>query len=156
MQDEDEITPRKPYPPGPARMSKVPSWISVGFVIGALVGWTVREPKPAPPPQTRIVEVTRPDPHPIKISTVEAIFEEWRQFAAWRDDDTTEIEIFNTDTNQHDAYEVRRVDDRFYFRTLPRLTRKLIDYGDKLPPNAPIRFAGVEERPASRASRQMP
>ncbi len=150
MDDEDDIEPRKPHPPSPARMSKVPSWISVGFVLGALVGWTLREPKPVPPPPPKVIEVVKFEPRPNQVPTVEALFEKWRHLAAWRDDDTTEIAVWNPDSKEFtEAYEVKRVGDDFYFRSLPHLTRKLINYGEKLPADAPIRFASVEDRARS-------
>jgi hypothetical protein len=146
MEREDDLEPKKPRPLSAAKMSKVPSWISVGFVLGALVGWTLRAPKPQPPPPVKIVEVTKLEPRPNKLATVEALFEQWKHLAGWRDD-TAEFLVWNSDTKKFsEAYEVRRVGEDFYFRSIPQLTRKLVDYGDRLPPDAPIQFAGVEDR----------
>jgi hypothetical protein len=148
MEDDEQFARKKSHPPSAAKMSKVPSWISVGFVLGALVGWTVREPKPVSSEPARVIEVVKLEPRPNKIATVEAIFEQWRHLAAWRDDDTTEIAIWNPDTNAFsEYYEVRRIGDAFYFRTIPRLTRKLVNYSAELPSSAPIKFAGVENAP---------
>jgi hypothetical protein len=132
----------------PAAMSKVPSWISVGLVIGVLIGFAVQ---PAPkPPEVKIVEVVKNVPQPVRFPVAEAVFEAYRSFAAWRDDDTTEIALWNPDTKHYtDFFEVRRVGDLTYFRTIPHLTRQLIDYGSELPANAPIRFAGPEPRRAA-------
>ena len=146
MDREDDIEPRKPRPLSAAKMSKVPSWISVGFVLGALVGWTLRAPQPQPPPPVKIVEVLKMEPRPNKTATVEGLFEQWKHLAGWRDD-TAEVLIWNSDTKEFsEAYEVRRVGEDFYFRSIPQLTRKLVNYADLLPSDAPIRFAGVEDR----------
>jgi hypothetical protein len=147
MDDEPESYEKPARAPSPASMSKVPSWISLGVVIGVLIGFAV-QPKPQPP-QVKIVEVTKTVPQPNPIPTVEAIFAmpEWRSKAVWRDDDTTQIAVWNPDTKQlTDFYEVKRIGEHYYFRSIDRLTRELMNYGDELPSTAPIRFTGAQER----------
>src|SRR4051812_7140862 len=105
MDDETESYDKPSRPPSVAGMSKVPSWISLGVVIGVLIGFAL-QPKPAPP-QVKIVEVTRTAPAPVRIPMAEAVFEEWRRFAVWRDDDSTEIILWNPESKLFsDFYEV--------------------------------------------------
>jgi hypothetical protein len=142
---DDEPSYDAPRSPSPAQMSKVPSWISVGLAIGVLIGLALRPTPKAP--EVRVVEVTKMIPRPTALPTVDAIFEEWQaKFAVWRDD-TAQIVVWNQDKQElSDSYEVRRVDGHFYYRPLNHLTRELMNYGDELPANAPIRFAGAKER----------
>ena len=46
----DDDTPEKPYPLAASKMSKTPSWIMLGFVLGALFVLAVRPPAPKPAP----------------------------------------------------------------------------------------------------------
>jgi hypothetical protein len=156
MDDEPESYEKPARSRSPASMSKVPSWISLGVVIGVLIGFAL-QPKPQPP-QTKYVEVTKTVPRPNSIPTVEAIFEAWRDRAVWRDDDTTQIAVWNPDTNDFtDFYEVKRVGDLLYFRTIPRLTRELMNYAaSELPAKAPILFAGATERTSGKPDPLLP
>lgn len=145
MDDDDSYSYDAPRRPSPAKMSKVPSWISVGVVIGVLIGYSFHPKPPPAPPQVKVVEVPKVAPQPNPIPTVEAIFEAWRVNAVWRDDDTTQIAVWNPQTKEFsDFYEVLRVDDRVYFRSIPALTRELITYEGGAP-DAPIWFAGAKE-----------
>src|SRR5439155_5147300 len=101
------------------------------------------------------VEVEKKTVQPVPLATVGAIFEQWRSFAVWRDDDTTEIEVWNFDTRDFsDCYEVRRIGEMYYYRPIPRLTRERVNYGANLPEQAPIRFAGAASRPRVSAPTQ--
>lgn len=146
-------------------LSKTPSWIMLGFVIGCVVMWTIRKetlyadkeeilakaqyeaahPKPTPtppPPQTRM-----------SLSDMEAIFEEWQGSAVWQFD-TTEVVFWNRESNQFiECVQVLKNGDDLFFRTIPKLTRPLID--DGVPKNAPIRFTEPEDVHAERRTRFM-
>ena len=123
-------------------MSMTPSWVMLGFALGAgfVLALPSREKKPAPP--VRIVEVPKPVLRD-KLTTIEAVFEAWRQFAIWDEDtNTTQFAFWNAETHDFsEYYEVKRDAGELYFRSIPILTRVNADYGDKLPPECPLRFA---------------
>ena len=82
---------------------------------------------------------------------MEAIFERWQNKAIWRHE-LTEVAYWNPTTNQYSEFvEVLRSGEDLYFRTIPRLTRPLID--QDLEPAVPIRFTELEE---TRAARRAP
>jgi hypothetical protein len=145
MDDESEPSERTPQP----RMSMTPSWIMLGFVLGAL--FVVALPpfeneKPSPPVERPEPPEPAAPPTPPQISTVEAVFAEWGENAVW-DDNVTEIALWNTGSNRFsDFFEVRRHGDLYYFRSIPRLTRRVINHGKPLPLNCPLQFTETEER----------
>lgn len=145
MDDEEQNPEKKSHPTPISRMSKVPSWISVGFVLGAVFVWSLFKPKPTPP-EVKIVEVIPPQAHETKLTTIEAVFDEWRENAVWHND-STEIAYWNPGTQEFsEFYEVRRVGEALYFRSIPRLTRRIINHGKPLPPRCPLRFTETEEQ----------
>ncbi len=141
MEDPEEKTP------SPSSMSKTPSWISIGFVLGALFVWLL--PKPAP----EIIEVPVRDESPAplvanlakpNISEVEAVFDEWGSYAVWFDD-TTEIAMWDIDDSQYSRfYEVLRSGNEIYFRSITRLTRPVLTHG--VTTNAPLLFTETEKQ----------
>jgi hypothetical protein len=143
MHDEpDDSSGAEPVPP--AKPSKVPSWVMLGFAFGALFVWSLREP--AVEPTVKVVEVVRPAPQPPKLTQVEAVFESFRTFAVWQNDDSTEIAFWNPDTHDYtDFFEVRRIGNRAYFRSIPRLNGQILNYGARLPADSPIRFTAPAE-----------
>lgn len=149
MEDEDP-KPEKPYPLSTAKMSKTPSWIMLGFLLGAafVAALPPLRKKPAPPAEpTRTAEPARPtEPRePAQLTTIEAVFAEWGRHAVWSDD-TTEVALWNSqDRAFTDFYEVRRYGGVFYFRTLSRLTRRIITRGKPLP-DSPLQFTETEEQ----------
>lgn len=145
MDDDEPVSERKSYPTPVSKMSKVPSWISVGFVLGAVFVWGLFKPKPVPP-EVKIVEVVRPTPTETKLTTIEAVFADWGQHAVWHND-STEIAYWNTGTEDFsEFYEVRRVGEALYFRSIPRLTRRIVNRGKPLPAECPLRFTETEEQ----------
>jgi hypothetical protein len=152
MEDQDDQAPRKRYPLSPAKMSKTPSWIMLGFVLGALfvVALPPLGDKPAPKNevQVRLVEPpAAPDksPEPPQLTTIEAVFAEWGRHAVWSDD-TTQVALWNIDKRAYsDFYEVRRLGGTYYFRTIPRLTRRIMTRGKPLP-ESPLQFTETEEQ----------
>lgn len=148
---DDEPRSPKRYPVSTAKLSKTPSWVMLGFVLGvvtvaSLPSW--KKEKPAPP-----AIAVAPEPKPAKreaktpprISTIEAVFDEWKAYAVW-DFNSTEVALWNSETNEYsDYFEVLRYADRFYFRSLPVLTRRVITRGPALP-NCPLQFTETEEQ----------
>lgn len=143
----DDEAPRenRPHRIPASKMSKVPSWISVGFVLGAVFVWGLFKPKPVPP-EVRIVEVIPPQPQETKLTTIEAVFSDWSEHAVWHND-TTEIAYWNPGTEEFsEFYEVRRLGDALFFRSIPKLTRRIINHGKPLPGGCPLRFTETEEQ----------
>ena len=127
-----------------SRLSKTPSWIMLGFCLGVLFIWALPdEPPPAPPPAPDPVTILL---RPHRMSEVEAVFDQWGQYAVW-DNDTTEVALWNADANAFtDTFEVLRVGETLYFRTIPKLTRPVIRRG--VESKSPLQFTGVpDERP---------
>lgn len=147
--DDDEDPPKKQYPPSVSKMSKVPSWIMLGFVLGAL--FVLALPKrPAPPPaaaparkpQTAAAAAPRPPP---PLSRIEAVFEDWGKHAVWHDD-ATEVALWDPAEERYaDFYEVRRMNGALYFRSIPKLTRRPIDRGKDFE-RSPLLFTETEEQ----------
>ena len=126
-------------------LSKTPSWISFGFVLGALFVWLLPQPEP------QVIEVpvksetalplvatrTRPD-----FSQLEAVFDGWGRYAVW-ENDLTEVALWDIETKQYSRfYEVLRNGDVFYFRSITGLTRPVLTHGVKV--NAPLLFTEPE------------
>lgn len=155
--------------PKPAKepLSKTPSWIMLGFVIGCIVALTIRKDldardKPAalqPPataassstPQLEATPPSKAAPRQLSLSDMEAVFVQWQERAIWRHE-LTEVAFWNPNTNKYsELVEVLRSGEDLYFRTIPRLTRPLIDEVPDLA--VPIRFTELEE---TRAARRAP
>ena len=147
-------------------LSKTPSWIMLGFVIGCIVALTVKRDLDArekagssaatSQPKSSSAQITaappvKPAVTQLSLSDMEAIFERWQNKAIWRHE-LTEVAYWNPTTNQYSEFvEVLRSGEDLYFRTIPRLTRPLID--QDLEPAVPIRFTELEE---TRAARRAP
>jgi hypothetical protein len=147
--DEEEPKPERPYPISTAKMSKTPSWIMLGFLLGAaFVAFLppLRKPAPREPVMLKAIEPARTTERrePPQLTTIEAVFAEWGRHAVW-DDDVTEVALWNLkDKAYSDFYEVRRVGDAFYFRTIPQLTRRVVARGKPIP-ESPLLFTETEE-----------
>ncbi len=135
----DETPPERPVPI--SRLSKTPSWITLGFVLGAIFVLLLPSPEkqappPGPPPQT--VRLERP-----KLTDIEAVFAQWHQYAVWKND-LTEVALWDTETHSYSIfYEVLRNGDVYYFRSIPRLTRPVLTRG--IDPRSPLEFTETEE-----------
>ncbi len=146
--DEDEPPRRKSYPISTAKLSKTPSWIMLGFVLGAF--FVVALPplrKKAPVPEAVRVEFIRPpaprEPRPL--SDIEGVFAIWGQHAVWSDN-VTEVALWNSKERAFtDFYEVRRFGDTLYFRSITTLTRRVLTHGKPLP-ESPLQFTETEEQ----------
>jgi hypothetical protein len=146
--DDDEPQAEKPYPVAKAKLSKTPSWIMLGFVLGAL--FVVALPPLRKPPTEaltlRVVENRPAQPRePQPLTTIEDVFATWGEQAVWSDN-VTEVAMWNIKEKAFcDFYEVRRVGEVMYFRTIPRLTRRIIARG-KLVTECPLQFTETEEQ----------
>lgn len=145
---DDEPASEKDYPLTPAKLSKTPSWIMLGFILGALFVWLLpRDPEPAAPPAParRAAPAETPRTALTTLTTIEAVFEAWGQHAVW-DNDLTEVALWNSGTKSFsECYEIRRTRDTLYFRSIPKLTRLVIRHGKPLP-DSPLQFTETEEQ----------
>jgi len=143
-------------PPSVRQLSKTPSWIMLGFVIGAIFvlslprrsaeGGDVNEgpAEPALPPL--VVLKQEPD-----FTALEAVFTDWQHYAVW-DGDVTEVALWDGEVGQYARfYEVLRAPSAphgsggpgggaitFYYRSIPALTRPVLTHG--VSASAPLLF----------------
>lgn len=141
----------------------------LGFVIGCIVALTVKRDldareknaaaaaaaaaATAKPLATQIEAAPQPKPAPthLSLSDMEAIFQRWQNKAVWRHE-LTEVAYWNPTTNLYSEFvEVVRSGDDLYFRSIPHLTRPLLE--EDVDPAIPIRFTELEE---TRAARRAP
>lgn len=143
--------PAESRPPSAASLSKTPSWIMLGFLLGGacvLALWAPwkKSPPPLPaasPPVPAALEPVK-SRLPPRLLIIEDVFATWGQHAVW-DGDTTEIAFDAGGGTYSELYEVRRRGDILYFRTIPRLTRRVINRG-KPTPECPLQFTETEEQ----------
>ncbi len=137
---EDASSPKAP--------SYAFSWATLGFILGALFVIAL-PPHRAPPPAPAPAPVVVPPPvhrEPLQLTTIEAVFEVWQRHAVW-DGDMTEVALFDGQTKDYsDCYEVLRANGRFYFRSIPRLTRVVVTHG--VPENSPLEFTETADERA--------
>jgi hypothetical protein len=137
--DEPESAVR---PPSPARLSKTPSWVMLGFLLGMLFVWSLPLPKekPVPPPAVeKKPEVPLGQP---RLTAIEAVFEVWGGAAVW-DNDLTEVALWNPERNDYtDCFEVFRSGGNNFFRSIPHLTRPVLTRG--VPENSPLQYTESE------------
>lgn len=152
MEDDSEVPP-KSYPLSPSKMSKTPSWIMLGYVLGILTVLALPPLRKAPPAAAALPEATstpdsplgkRNEPVPApQLTTIEAVFAEWGKHASWTDS-MTEVALWNSSRQSYsDFYEVMRVGNQFYFRSIPTLTRRIIERGKPMP-ESPLLFTETE------------
>jgi len=130
----------------------------LGFVLGAFFVWALPEPEKMPPsppaPEQRAPERTMPASRLPRLTDVEAVFAQWDRYAIW-DDDATEVAYWNEETNNFsNFFEVLRIGDRLFFRSIPHLTRPLIKRGVEA--HSPLLFTGVAEVALSLSERATP
>jgi hypothetical protein len=143
--ETDEERPRKKHPISISKLSKTPSWIMLGFVLGAL--FIIALPDDPPPTPPARPEPAKPaTPVPPQLTTIEAVFEDprWQEFMMWSND-TTELAFWNAGTRGFtDFFEVRRVGGVHYFRSLTALTRPIFNNPRKpVPEDCPLRFTAA-------------
>src|SRR5271165_1481682 len=122
-----------PSPPAPHRPSQVPSWVTLGFVLGALFVLALPrraavEPAPRPAGEPAALRSAKA-PAPARVTTIEAVFASWDKYAVWSHD-TTEVALWSAETMSYsECYEVLKTADGYYFRSIPRLTRPVLTHG---------------------------
>jgi hypothetical protein len=151
MDEENDGPTRKYAGASGAKLSQTPSWVMLGFVLGAvtvasLPPWRTEKPAAKASAAEPAPAAARVAPQePPRISTIEAVFDEWKAYAVW-DYNTAEIALWNGETRAFsDYFEVLRYADRYYFRSLPVLSRRIITRGPALP-NCPLQFTETEEQ----------
>jgi hypothetical protein len=91
----------------------------------------------------RAPEQTRQAARLPRLTDVEAVFAQWDRYAIW-ENDVTEVAYWNEETNSFsNFFEVLRVGDRLFFRSIPKLTRPLVKRGVEA--HSPFLFTGVAE-----------
>lgn len=114
----------------------------LGFLLGALFVWMLPKPPARPSsivaPTPERPALAAPPTHP-RLSDVEAVFEEWRQYALW-DGDTTYVCMWDDVSRTfRDCYEVlRRGESQNYFRNVAR--PRNLRPRDGVPANSPLEF----------------
>jgi hypothetical protein len=148
--DDDEPKPEKRYPVAASKLSKTPSWIMLGFLLGAIFVAALPPFRKKPAPEAAAFRAVEPpkraEPRePPQLTTIEAVFDVWGKHAVWSDD-VTEVALWNDREKEYsDYFEVRRFGDMHYFRTIPRLTRRIIARGKPIP-ESPLLFTETEEQ----------
>jgi hypothetical protein len=136
-------------PSATGKPSQVPSWVTLGFVLGALFVWALPRHEgedPAAHPAEAAPAKPSPPPAPPRITTIEAVFDAWGKYAVWNDD-TTEVALWNSETmNFSDCFEVVRVGDNHYFRSIPRLTRPVLTHGIDEKSALPLEFTETQRQ----------
>ena len=146
----DEPRGKKQYPVAASKMSKTPSWIMLGFLLGAVFVAALPPLRKQRPPETASFKAAEPPKpatprEPPQLTTIEAVFEMWGKYAVWSDD-VTEVALWNDrDKDYTDLFEVRRYGGVNYFRSIPRLTRRIISRGKPIP-ESPLLFTETEEQ----------
>jgi hypothetical protein len=132
----DEETPS---PEAKGKPSQIPSWVSLGFALGALFVMALpRATAPAVPEPTAPVPELRAAT-PLRVSTIEAVFADWGRYAQWNGD-YTQVGLWNPDTKSYsDYFEILRIGESLYVRSIPALTRSVAKLD--LPQECPLEFA---------------
>lgn len=139
MDESEEV-----HPPAAAKLSKTPSWVMLGFLLGVL--FVLFLPRQAPPPAlgpaTAPTPASRPPPTVERALFFEGVFAEWSKYAVW-ENDLTEVGFWNADTKSFsDRFEVLRSGDRVYFRSIANFTRPVLTHG--VPDNSPLQFTETQ------------
>ena len=126
----DEETPSEPAQSKP---SQIPSWVTLGFVLGALFVLALPrraavESRHQPAGEVAAAKPAKPAAAP-RVTTIEAVFAAWDKYAVWSND-STEVALWNTETMSYsECYEVLRTANGYYFRSISKLTRPILTHG---------------------------
>src|SRR3954471_3197914 len=154
--DDEPPRSRSEYPLSSGKLSKTPSWVMLGFILGAAfvlalpplrkpVAPALQPPSPDNVPTIRPASDKRAPAKPPELTTIEDVFIVWAEYAVWARD-TTEVALWNSETRSFaQLYEVRRIDGAFFFRSIPSLTRRLLTH-DLPPTRCPLQFTETEEQ----------
>lgn len=133
--------PVKTYPPAVSRLSRTPSWVMLGFVLGAAFIWAWPRVEKTGTLATSLPVKTYQLDRP-KLTEIEAVFAEWSGEAVW-DNGLTEVALWDVDKKNYSiCYEVLRSGGNHYFRSIPHLTRPVLTHG--LRGTAPLLFTETE------------
>src|SRR5882672_1388761 len=118
MDDE----PDEPRPPKREHLSKTPSWVMLGFALGAacVLAWPRKVVEPIVPARIeRAPAPVSPEPPTVERAVFfEDVFIQLSRNAVWQDD-VTEVAFWNATRKAFsDCFEVLRVGDKFYFRSI--------------------------------------
>lgn len=118
--DEFDESPATSRP----KLSKTPSWIMLGFLLGAIfvaaMNSRPRRAAPTAPPPTPPPKAAAPAALPARLTDIEAYFAEWKQYAVWANELTYVVAYDSASGTYRDAFEILRVGDKFYFRSVTR------------------------------------
>ncbi len=140
---DDDLS--EPRPPTRQQLSKTPSWVMLGFLlgVGCVLAWP-RKAVPPPPPEAAPARLPRPaNPAPAVPSLdralfFESVFAEWSKYAVW-ENELTEVAFWNPDTKSFsERFEVFRSGERYYFRSIEQFSRPLLTHG--VPEKSPLQF----------------
>jgi hypothetical protein len=120
--------------------SQVPSWVSLGFALGALFVMALPKGQPPEPVERPPIETpTLRAVTPSRISTIEAVFADWGKYAQWSGA-VTQVGLWNPETKSYsDFFEVLRMGDVLFFRSIPALTSPVVSHD--IPAECPLEFA---------------
>jgi hypothetical protein len=143
------MEPDESRPASRPKPSKIPSWIMLGFLLGAIFVWALPHPResvardPAPAAVVERPVLSSIPTHP-RLTDVEAVFEEWgNQYALWAGD-TTYVCMWDSESKTYrDCFQViRRGDDLFFFRSISR--PRNLRARDGVPTGSPLEFLNPE------------
>jgi hypothetical protein len=113
----------------------------LGFLFGVLFVLALPRREPPAAPALTLADSPPPILHDTapRLTTIEAVFEEWGQYAVW-DKDVTEVVLLADPFTKSDreCYEVLRVGGDYYFRSIPQLTRPVLTHGLPDDPKNPM------------------
>ncbi len=120
----------------------------LGFILGAAFIWAL--PRHEPPVRPIIVAPPAPKStaaaEPRELTTIEAVFDRWSEYAVW-DDDLTQVALWNGAVGDFaEFYEVLRVNRAYYFRSIPHLTNRIVRHGKPVPAECPLQFTETDEQ----------
>ena len=154
--DEEPTYPTPAQRPNVRKLPKEPSWILLGFLLGAAFIWLLPVAREGHPPAAGGGAAALPPEGaekkapPVRLlSTIEAVFAEWGRYAVW-ENDLTEVALWSADhAGYAECWEVLRNGDTLYFRSIPKLTRPIINYGAQL--TSPLLYTETENTRAARS-----
>ena len=127
----------------PEKPSRIPSWVMLGFALGALFVLALPRRAAKPVLEEAAVPVSQAAPAaPPRVSTIEAVFAAWGKYAVW-DNDLTQVALWSGETKSFsDCFEVLRMGDALYFRSIPRLTHPILTHG--VTGDSPLQYTETE------------